>query len=255
MTTLAVIIARAGSKGLVNKSMQRLGGKPLVAWTIEHALGCRLVDHVVLTTDGPDIFEVGRSYGIQVYERPAELATDSVTIDAAARHGVSSWEAEHGRAADRVAIMYANVALRPVDLTDRAVSKLIDSGADSVQSLTPVGKMHPLWMRTLSDGPEGPDGVLGMYQPNRIYRRQDLPPVYMIDAGALVVTRCSLFDVNPEEPHAFLGSDRRGIAIEPGEVVDVDSKLDLRFAEVLLAERGGPGVPSAQPDRKLGLAS
>ena len=246
MTTLAVIIARAGSKGLRNKSMQTLDGKPLVAWTIEHALVCRRVDHVVLTTDGKDIAAVGQSYGIRVYERPANMAGDTVTIDAAARHGAACWEQEHDRAVDHVAIMYGNVCLRPDDLTDRALARLVESGADSVQSVYPVGKMHPLWMRTLrgdrggdrgGDGDDADHDVLEMYQPNRIFRRQDLPPTYMLDGGAIAVRRSSLFRVDPKEPHAFLGDDRRAIVTQAGEVVDIDSDLDLCLAEAILARR------------------
>ena len=167
LSRVAVIIARAGSRGLPNKAMQLLDGRPLVAWTIEHALGCREVDAVVLTTDGPDIAAVGRWFDIQVYDRPAALAADDVTIDEAARHGIRCFEQAEGRLCDHVAIMYANVALRPHDLTDRALRKLRTTGADSVQSVYPVGKMHPLWMRTVADDTEDRRGVLGMYQPNR----------------------------------------------------------------------------------------
>ena len=135
MPTLAVIIARAGSKGLPNKSMQLLAGKPLIAWTIEHALGSRRVDDVALTTDGDDIAAMGRRYGIHVYMRPADLGGDHVTIDAAARHGARCWELEHEVQADPVAIMYGNVALRPADVTDRAIAKILETGADSVQSV------------------------------------------------------------------------------------------------------------------------
>ena len=141
--------------------------------------------------------------------------------------------------------MYANVALRPDDLTDRAMTKLQETGADSVQSVFPVGKMHPLWMRTVGGEDGGQGDMLGMYQPNRVFRRQDLPPLYMLDAGALAVRRASLFAVDPEEPHAFLGSDRRAIVTEPGDVVDVDSELDLLAAETMLAWKRRQGTAPA----------
>ena len=234
MTTLAVIIARAGSKGLVNKSMQPLLGKPVIAWTIEHALGIRCADAVVLTSDCPSILAVGREHGLLCYERPAHRAADTTTIDDAVRHGVECWEAQHNRPCATVAILYGNIPVRPADLSDRAVQKLIETKADSVQSVYPVGKMHPFWMKKLS-GPQG--DVLEMYEPNRIYRRQDLPPVFMLDAGVLAVTRSSLFGVDPAEPHAFLGRDRRAIVTAPGEVVDVDDERDLALAEVMLQRR------------------
>ena len=237
-SALAVIIARAGSKGLANKSMRVLEGKPLVAWTIEHALGSKQVSAVVLTSDGPDILDVGRHYGIHTYVRPPHRASDTATIDDGARHGVECWEDEHGRTCHYVAILYANVPIRPPDLTDRALRKLIETEADSVQTVYPVGKMHPLWMRTLS----GPfEDKLENYQPNCIYRRQDLPPVYMLNSGVLAVTRTGLFTVDPENPHAFLGTDRRAIVTRPDAVVDVDDELDLIVAEGVLKMKVGRG--------------
>lgn len=234
MTAIAVIIARAGSKGLKNKSMQPLLGKPVIAWTIEHALGSKRLNAVALTSDCPQIREVGSNYGIECFERPAELAADSTTIDAAVRYGVERWESAHNKTADYIAILYGNIPVRPADLADRALQKLIETEADSVQSVYPVGKMHPLWMRKLT-GPFG--DVLSMYEPNRIYRRQELSPTFMLDAGALVVTRQSLFSVDPNEPHAFLGHDCRAIVTQPGEVVDVDDELDLAWAELLLKRK------------------
>ena len=234
MTTLAVIIARSGSRGLPNKSMQTVAGQPLIVWTLEHALGCRRVDEVVLTSDCPKALETGRRFGVHVYRRPAHRATDTATIDDGVRHGVECWEMNHQSKCDLVTILYANIPVRPADLSDRALAKLVETGADSVQSVYSVGKIHPFWMKRTG----GPDGdKLEMYVENQVYRRQDLPPVYMLDAGAIAVTRSSLFAVDPDEPHAFLGRDRRAIITEPGEVVDIDDELDLALAQVLLERK------------------
>lgn len=232
---LCVVLARAGSKGLPGKNVLPLGGKPMVAWTIEHARGSRCVTDVVLSTDGPAIAAVGRSMGVSVIERPAELASDTATVDSAARHAVRMREEMTGESARVVVILYANVPLRPSDLTDRAVGKLVETGADSVQSVCPVGKMHPYWMKKLG----GAGDVLEPYVENTVYRRQDLPAVYMLDGGMIAVTRDSLFTEVAGEPHAFLGRDRRAVVTEPGEVVDIDSMADLRVAEAMLAARGG----------------
>ena len=109
---------------------------------------------------------------------------------------------------------------------------LNQTGADSVQSVCPVGKHHPYWMKTLN----AETGELGMYEDNSIYRRQDLPPVYMLDGGVIALTRESLFGANNGEPHAFLGSDRRAVTTEPGQVVDVDCQADFRVAESALID-------------------
>ena len=77
-------------------------------------------------------------------------------------------------------------------------------------------------------------GRLDKYQPNNIYRRQDLPPVYMLDGGVIAVTRQSLANVDPDNPHAFLGSDHRAVVTPEGAVVDIDAATDLHVAEATL---------------------
>lgn len=234
MNTLCIILARAGSKGLPGKNVAPLLGRPMIAYTIEHALAARSLDRVVVSTDGAEIAEVARLMGVEVIDRPAALAGDLATVDAAARHALQAAEAVGGQRYDAVVILYGNVPLRPADLIDRAVAKLESSGADSVQSLCPVGKMHPYWMKKLG----GPDGDrIEDYQPNTVYRRQDLPAVYQLDGGIIAVRRQALLTIVPGQPHAFLGQDRRAVITRPGEVVDVDTSADLAVAEALLRQR------------------
>ena len=225
--------------------MQSLAGKPLIAWTIEHALGSQTVDHVVLSSDCPQIRSVAARYGIIRYERPADRATDSTTIDDGARHGIECWEAQFNTTCDYAVILYGNVPLRPVNLTELAMKKMIETEADSVQSVCPVGKMHPFWMKKLA-GPA--EDILQMYKDNSIYRRQDLPPLYMPDGGVIAVTRKNLFNVDPAEPHAFLGSDRRAIKTQPGQVVDIDDLVDLALANALLKVRYADLVSETSPE-------
>lgn len=228
MACLTVILARAGSVGLPGKNAIDCAGRPLLDWTIDHALGSPSVSRVVLSTDGDQLAAIGRARGIEVVPRPAELAHATATVDSAARHAVETAQAQYGETYQTVAILYGNIPVRPPDLTDRANAKLAETGADSVQSVSPVDKNHPYWMKRV----EG-DRLL-MYQDNTVYRRQDLPPVYMLDGGIIAVTRGSLFNVVEGQPHAFLGTDRRAIITEPGQVVDVDSEIDLFVAEAIL---------------------
>ncbi len=229
---LAIVLARAGSKGLPNKNGLSLAGKPMLAWTLGHALESRHIDRVVLSTDGPALAEVGRqTRGVEVIERPEELADDTATVDAAARHAVSQLISMH----ESVVILYGNVPVRPADLSDRAVELLHRTGADSVQSVCPVGKHHPYWMKRVGEA-----GELTAYKENAVYRRQDLPPVYELDGGVIAVTRKSLFTTREGEPHAFLGGDRRAIVTQPGEVIDIDGPADLDVAASVLARQPGP---------------
>ncbi len=227
MNALAIILARAGSIGLPQKNMLPIAGKPCLHWTIEHALRSPSLDRVLLSTDGEELADLGRRAGCEVICRPDELAQNTTPIDAAARHAATAIIGHH----EAIVILYGNVPVRPDDLTERALAKLRDTGCDSVQSVAPVGKHHPYWMKSLA----GEDGdAIEAYHPNTIFRRQDLPPLYQLDGGIIAVTRESLFTITPGEPHAFLGKDRRAIVTEPGAVVDIDEHADLLVAEATL---------------------
>lgn len=226
---LAVILARAGSKGLPNKNAMKIAGKPMLAWTIEHAKASQRIDRVLVTTDGEELAQIARKLDVDVVLRPKELSDDTATVDAAARHAVNQIVDNH----ESLCMLYGNVPVRPKDLCDRAIQMLTESGADSVQSVCPVGKNHPYWMKTVDEQ----TGELGMYKDNTVYRRQDLPPVYMLDGGVIALKRASLFGVIEGEPHAFLGNDRRAVLTGPGEVVDVDNEADFKVAQTILLER------------------
>ena len=234
MNILGVILARAGSKGLVNKCMREVCGKPLIQYTFDHATESRLLSSVVLTTDSLPAKQLARSVQIEVVDRPEELAGDSATVDSAARHAVETWEDRHGNRVDAVALLYGNIPVRAPRLIDRAIEKLIDTGADSVRSVAPVSKQHPDWLHRL----EG--DRMTQFRKNSIFRRQDLSPLYYHDGAVAVVTRAALFGAleTPNDHQAFLGTDRRALIQQPEDAVDVDGPVDLLVAEAVLKSHG-----------------
>lgn len=225
---LGVILGRAGSKGLPGKNSLTVAGRPMICHTIACAQAASGVERIVVSTDGPEIASAAAGMGIPVIDRPAELADDLATVDSAARHAVETIDADESI----IVILYANVPVRPPDLIDRAINKLVETGADSVQSYAEVGKHHPYWMVRLDEAHQ-----VSPHHPNTVYRRQDLPSLYLPDGGVIAVTRGSLFNVIEGEPHAFLGEDRRGIVSPPGSVVDIDQPADLAVAEAILLRR------------------
>ncbi|QDU35431.1 CMP-N,N'-diacetyllegionaminic acid synthase [Poriferisphaera corsica] len=232
MNTLAIILARAGSQGLPNKNGLILAGKPMLQYTFDHALASTSITHTILSTDGPHLAQIAKHNNIPTILRPDDLATSTATVDAAARHALTEYEKQTSLTFGCIAILYGNVPVRPHDLTDRAINKLTETNCDSVQSVYPVEKNHPYWMKRVDD-----DSRLLMYQDNNIYRRQDLPPVYMLDGGVIALTRQSLQTTSPDQPHAFLGSDRRAIITQPHDVVDIDTAIDLKIAEAILSDQ------------------
>lgn len=234
MNVLGVILARAGSKGLTNKCMREVCGKPLLQYTFDHATASRLLSSVVLTTNSGPAKQLARSIQIEIVDRPDELAGDTATVDSAARHAVETWQDRHGKPVDAIALLYGNIPVRASGLIDRAIGKLIDTGADSVRSVAPVSKQHPDWLHRL-DGDR-----MTQFRKNSIFRRQDLSPLYYHDGAVAVVTRGALFGAleTPNDHQAFLGSDRRALIQQPEDAVDVDGPVDLLFAEALLKSHG-----------------
>lgn len=236
---IAVILARAGSKGVPGKNTAMIGGRPCVAWTIEHALQTPGVARVLVSTDDARVMEIAGAMRAEIVVRPPALASDGASVDDAARHALDELEKRHGTSDAPIVILYANVPVRPRDLSRRALDRLAESGADSVQSFARVGKHHPWWTARVGEG-----GRLSAWEGDAlfhgVYRRQLLPPAYVPDGGVMALTRRALrreIPGVPDGPHAFLGLDRRAIETHEGEVVDIDSPIDLLVAGAVLSSR------------------
>lgn len=238
MTATAIILARAGSKGLPGKNVAPVAGIPCVIWTIEHALASETVSRVVVSSDDPAVLAIAKIWGVETIERPPELAHDTARIDDAARHAFAALGEPEGP----VVILYANVPARPNDLTDRAVRRLLETGCDSVQSYTGVGKHHPWWLARVDETTGAVRPWEGDVLNHGVFRRQDLPPALVPDGGVIACTPDALMLRlhAPEGPHAFFGLDRRGVITAEGEVVDIDSPADQLVAEAVLAGRKSP---------------
>ncbi len=233
MDTLGIILARAGSKGLTDKCALPLCGRAMVEYSIDHAQQSRHVSAIVVTTDSPRVAAAARSRGIEVIDRPAELASATATVDAAARHALETFERARDCHFDIIVLLYANVPVRPPGAIDKAVEHLIRTGADSVRTVVRVDKQHPDWLHRL-DG----DRMI-KFRENDIYRRQDLEPLYYHDGAVVAVTRSSLYTqpTHDADAHAFFGRDRRAIIVQPYDSVDIDEPADFKLAEAILRAR------------------
>jgi CMP-N-acetylneuraminic acid synthetase len=229
--TLGVILARAGSQGLGSKHLRLIHGREVVRYTLSHAIGSQSLSRIVVSTDCPGVRQIAREAGVPTINRPADLATSDASVQDALLHALAEVERHGTFQADAIACLYGNVPVRPPSVTDDAIAQLQATGGDSVRSFQPVGKWHPQWMNRLAS-----DGTVEPYIAGSIHRRQDLEPLFLHDGGALVMTRGSLqrgID-HRDDPHAMFGTDRRGIEVEPGSVVEVDTQRDLDLAISLL---------------------
>lgn len=247
---VAIILARAGSKGVPGKNTREIAGRPCIAWTIEHALAAKHVGLVAVSSDDENALRIAESMGAIALQRSPALATDTARVDDAAREAVLQVETRRGEQTKAgkdhaggapIVILYGNVPVRPAGLIDRALQMLLRTGCDSVQSYQPVGKHHPWWTARV-----GEDGSVRAWEGDvlnhGVFRRQDLPPAFVPDGAVIALTRRALFcEVPgvPPGPHAFFGQDRRGVINPEGSVVDIDSEMDVLVAGAVLGGSAG----------------
>ena len=229
MKAIAFIFARGGSKGLPGKNIRLLGGKPLIAWSIEHALAVKRIDRVIVSTDSEEIAAVARDYGADVpFLRPAELAQDGSPEWLVWRHALNYLKETDGLYPDVLVVVPATAPLRAVADLERCLDEYEKGGADIVITVTDAQRSPYFNMvRTYADGSVGlvipPEGAVA--------RRQDAPVVYDMTTVAYVA--------NPEfvmtRGGPFDGRVRQ-VYIPPERAIDIDTILDFRIADFLMKE-------------------
>ena len=186
MDVLSLITARGGSKGLSRKNIREVGGKPLIAWTIQSALASRCSTRVIVSTDDPEIAAVSKAYGAVVpFLRPAHLAGDNSPHIAVVEHAIS-WLAGEGKACpDFILLLQPTSPLRTPEDIRAAIRIARDKRANSVVSVSELHP-HPRLATTLT-----PDGTLVDYDaPASYIRRQDLPMWDLHLADLILRNRC-----------------------------------------------------------------
>jgi CMP-N,N'-diacetyllegionaminic acid synthase len=175
---LAIIPARGGSKRVPGKNLAPFEGKPLLAHSIEDALGAALVTRTVVTTDDAEIKKVALSFGAEVIDRPAELATDTATSESALAHVMSTLRDREGYEPDLIVFLQCTSPARDPNDIDEAIRTLDREKADSLLSVARFDKY--IWQ-------PGPDSASPInYDFRRRWRDQEFPPQYM-ENGSIYV--------------------------------------------------------------------
>ncbi len=228
MRALAFIFARGGSKGLPGKNIRPLAGKPLLAWSIEHARAVPGIARVVVSTDSPEIAAVARDYGAEVpFMRPPHLAADDTPEWLAWRHALEFVQAEEGRLPDAMVSVPATAPLRAASDIARCLDLFAQGGCDIVVTMSPAHRSPYFNMVK-----ENSDGTVGLVMPpqSAVTRRQDAPAVYDMATVAYVarpdwvLTHTGVFDGRV-----------RAVQVPSERAVDIDTLQDFRLAEFLLS--------------------
>lgn len=229
MKTLGLIPARGGSKSIPHKNIAPLGGRPLLAYTCEAALGSRL-DRVLLNTDDPEIAAAGQAYGVEVpFLRPAELAQDDTPILPVIQHTLHWLREQEGFIPDAVALLQPTSPLRRAEDIDAALELLASSQADTVVSMVEV----PHQFNPVSVMQQQEDGSLVPFlEGPQILRRQEKPRVLARNGPAVLVIRRETL-----ESGRLYGDRVLPYIMGRADSLDIDEPLDLELAEFFLSKR------------------
>lgn len=230
MSRVCTICVRGGSKGVMNKNIRELAGKPLIAHTLEQARSSRLFGVIAVSSDSPQILDTARRHGADlVVERPPELATDTAAKLPAIRHCVEQAEKFAGKRFDVVVDLDATSPLRLPEDIRGAVDLLETGGASNVITGAPARRSPYFNLVEL-----GEDDVVQLSKPlaKPIVRRQDSPQCFDMNASIYVWRRDALFD------HATVfASDTRLFVMPEERSIDIDSELDFEIVEILMRKR------------------
>jgi len=225
-TILAIITARGGSKGIPDKNVRAVGGKPLIAWTIERAEASRWVDRIIASTDDDGIAAVACKHGAEVpFLRPAELAQDDSPTLPVLLHALAWLADEEDYRPDYVLLLQPTSPLRSTEDIDGAIELALEKGADGVVSVCePL--THPKLLRGVCE-----DGRLVEPVDKAIERRarQELPPAYALN-GAIYLSRTEILirekTFYTEKTYAYVMPQARSL--------DIDDAWQLELADLIL---------------------
>ncbi len=212
MKILAVIPARAGSKGIPNKNVRIIGGHPLIYYSIKNALDSRLITDIIVSTDSDQIRIIASQMGVKVKLRNFALCSDAITLDAVI------WDAvQYKKNWDYIVTMQPTSPTLTVNTLDNAIKYTIYNNLDTV--ISAINSPRLSWR--LENGKKIPNYTKRL-------NRQYLPPCYM-ETGAFMISKASVIT-----PETRIGEKVDIYEVPEEESYDIDTFDDLHNVERVL---------------------
>ncbi len=224
MSNLAIITARSGSKGIKDKNIKLLNGKPLMAYTIESARKSQFIDEVMVSTDSEIYAAIAKEYGAEVpFLRSRETSTDTASSKDVILEVLSEYN-KRGKRYDQFVMLQPTSPLRTEQNIDRAFQLYWEKKADSVVSVCEC-EHSPLLSNTL----HADCNMFGFIESENNVRRQDLKTYYRLN-GAIYISKVSTF----LQIQTFYGKNSYAYIMEQCQSIDIDSELDFKIAELFM---------------------
>ncbi len=230
---IGIIPARGGSVGVPLKNIRKLGGKPLISYTIESAIQSNALDRIIVSTDHEEIASVAKKYGAEVpFVRPADISED-VETELVLQHAVNFLEKE-GNLIKGVVLLQPTSPFRTSETIKKCVEVFLkNTDADSVVTVNNVEGFRPEWMVSVSEEkkitPYATPFKLNGKPVIKLIARQDFPELYKQNGVVYVTNRDLLMNES-----LVIGPSAYAEIIPESETFDIDTETDLLIAEAII---------------------
>ena len=224
---LCTICARGGSKGVKNKNIKELNGRPLIAYTIEQAKASGLFEYIVISTDSDDIANVAKQYGAEVFfKRSDEMASDTAGKLEVIKDAFKRSEEYYNTTFDYLIDLDATAPLRDVEDIINSFKQFKENNNDNLITAMP-SRRSPYF--NLVEVDNSGKVYLSKKLDSAVVRRQDAPKSYDMNASIYIWKR----DIILNENSIFL--EKTGLYVMPEDrSIDIDNELDFKFVEFLM---------------------
>ena len=225
---------RSGSQGVRNKNMKLINGKPLMYYTIKQAIKSKLFDNIVVSTDSKKILAKAKSYGAEGwFMRPKGLASNTCSKIPVIKHALREAEKFYSKKFKYIIDLDVTSPLRSVEDIINAYKTLIKNKGDVLVSVTKSKKNPYFNMVEIIKKKVKKVKIIK----RRIFRRQDAPATYDMNASIYIWNRNDL--MNSKSAILEKATTNKTVFYEmPGiRSIDIDSKLDFEIVEFLLKKR------------------
>lgn len=212
MKVLAVIPARAGSKGIPNKNIRIINGRPLIYYSIDNAKKSKYITDIIVSTDSEDVIMIAKQMGVNYKRRDAALSGDAITLDSVIYDAIPA-----GEQYDYIITMQPTSPTLRVETLDAAIEYAIKNDLDTV--ISAINAPHLTWGE--KDGKKVPNYTERL-------NRQYLPACYS-ETGAFVISKQSIVT-----PKTRIGEKVDVYEIPEDESQDIDNFSDLQSAALTL---------------------
>jgi N-acylneuraminate cytidylyltransferase/CMP-N,N'-diacetyllegionaminic acid synthase len=231
MFIVATICCRGGSKGVKGKNIRLLNGKPLIAYTIETALQCPLINDMIVSTDSEEIADAAKKFGVKkIIERPLKLAADEASKWPVFIHAAENYEKKYGNKIDYLVDLDVTVPLKTKEDIEGAIKFALQNKNADVIITGYEPERNPYFNMMEMD--ENGFAKLVKQTDQPIVRRQDAPKVFSLTPAAYVIKKEALYHYEHwSKANCMIHEIPREHAI------DIDTETDFKLVEFLINER------------------